>query len=53
MLGPLGIVPLYSKWWIAFGAPDETLVWRMIEERRRASQSMRERAARLRASVWR
>jgi hypothetical protein len=46
-------VLLSSKWWVAFGAPDETLVWRMTEELRRTIQSMRERAVRSRASVWR
>jgi 1-acyl-sn-glycerol-3-phosphate acyltransferase len=65
MLGPLGAVPLPSKWSIAFGAPietaelgpdaadDEILVWRMTEELRAQVQSMLETGVRERSSVWR
>ena len=64
-LGPLGIVPLPTKWSIAFGAPietaelgpaaadDEILVWRMTEELRSQIQSMVDAGVRERASVWR
>jgi 1-acyl-sn-glycerol-3-phosphate acyltransferase len=64
-LGPLGAVPLPSKWSIAFGAPietaelgadaadDEILVWRMTEELRAQVQSMLETGVRERSSVWR
>jgi 1-acyl-sn-glycerol-3-phosphate acyltransferase len=64
-LGPLGVVPLPSKWTITFGAPietadygadaadDEILVWRMTEELRAQVQSMVEAGVRERASVWR
>jgi 1-acyl-sn-glycerol-3-phosphate acyltransferase len=64
-LGPLGVVPLPSKWSIAFGAPietaelgpdaasDEILVWRMTEELRAGVQSMLEAGVRERSSVWR
>ena len=62
--GPLGVVPLPSKWSIQFGAPigtaelgsdaarDELLVWRMTEELRAAVQSMLDAGVRRRASVW-
>lgn len=62
--GPLGLVPLPSKWSISFGAPiatdeldpdaarDETLVWRMTEDLRDGIQSMLDAAVRRRASVW-
>ena len=64
-LGPLGVVPLPSKWSIEFGAPietaelgpdaadDEILVWRMTEELRAQVQSMLETGVRERSSVWR
>jgi 1-acyl-sn-glycerol-3-phosphate acyltransferase len=64
-LGPLGVVPLPSKWSIAFGAPietaelgadaadDEILVWRMTEELRAQVQSMLDTGVRERSSVWR
>jgi hypothetical protein len=64
-LGPLGVVPLPSKWSIAFGTPietaelgpdaasDEILVWRMTEELRAGVQSMLEAGVRERSSVWR
>jgi len=64
MLGPLGLLPLPSKWSIVFGAPidtshlgavaaeDEVLVWRMTEELRTAIQSMLDAGVRRRASVW-
>jgi 1-acyl-sn-glycerol-3-phosphate acyltransferase len=63
-LGPLGLLPLPSKWGIAFGTPietaelgpdaanDEILVWRMTEELRAAIQSMLDVGLRRRASVW-
>jgi 1-acyl-sn-glycerol-3-phosphate acyltransferase len=63
-LGPLGLLPLPSKWSIQFGAPirtaelgsdaarDELLVWRMTEELRAAVQSMLDAGLRRRASVW-
>ncbi len=63
-LGPLGLLPLPSKWSISFGPPiatdeldpaaatDETLVWRMTEDLRAKIQSMLDRAVRERASVW-
>jgi len=62
--GPLGLVPLPSKWSIAFGEPiatdelgsdaaaDETLVWRMTEDLRDQIQSMLDAAVRARSSVW-
>lgn len=62
--GPLGLVPLPSKWSIHFGEPiatdeidaaaaaDEPLVWRMTEELRDRIQSMLDDAVRRRASVW-
>jgi 1-acyl-sn-glycerol-3-phosphate acyltransferase len=63
-LGPLGVLPLPSKWSIAFGTPietaelgagaanDEILVWRMTEELRGAIQSMLDAGLRRRPSVW-
>jgi 1-acyl-sn-glycerol-3-phosphate acyltransferase len=65
VLGPFGVVPLPSKWSIAFGTPietaelgpdaaeDEILVWRMTEELRAQVQSMLETGVRERSSVWR
>lgn len=62
--GPLGLVPLPSKWSISFGdaiatdelgaeaAADEPLVWRMTEELRERIQSMLDDAVRRRSSVW-
>jgi hypothetical protein len=62
--GPLGLLPLPSKWSISFGAPietasigsgaadDEILVWRMTEELRAAIQTMLDAGVRRRASVW-
>jgi 1-acyl-sn-glycerol-3-phosphate acyltransferase len=63
-LGPLGLLPLPSKWSIAFGAPietasigsgaadDEILVWRMTEELRGTIQTMLDAGVRRRSSVW-
>ena len=63
-LGPLGLVPLPSKWWIGFGEPirtdelapdsehDEILVWRLNEQLRRAVQARVDEGLRTRASVW-
>lgn len=63
-LGPLGLLPLPSKWSITFGPPiaadeidagaaaDETLVWRMTEDLRDQIQTMLDRAVRARRSVW-
>jgi hypothetical protein len=62
--GPLGLVPLPSKWSITFGTPiatddlgpeaaeDETLVWRVTEDLREGIQTMLDAAVRRRASVW-
>jgi 1-acyl-sn-glycerol-3-phosphate acyltransferase len=64
MLGPLGLVPLPSKWSIHFGeaialdhfgseaADDELLVSRLTEELRGQIQSMVEHALHERRSVW-
>ncbi|MDJ0869023.1 MAG: lysophospholipid acyltransferase family protein [Myxococcota bacterium] len=64
-LGPLGFVPLPSKWWIGFGAPietralgpdaadDELLVWRMTEEIRASIQDMVDAGLETRDSIWR
>jgi 1-acyl-sn-glycerol-3-phosphate acyltransferase len=64
-LGPLGLLPLPSKWWIGFGealpteelapeaADDELLVWRKTQELRAAIQSQLEDGLRTRPSVWR
>jgi 1-acyl-sn-glycerol-3-phosphate acyltransferase len=63
-LGPLGLVPLPSKWSIQFGAPiptahlgheaarDELLVSRMTEELRREIQARVNDGLRARSSVW-
>ncbi len=63
-LGPLGLVPLPSKWSIHFGeaialdhlgseaADDELLVSRLTEELRAQIQAMVEQALRERRSVW-
>lgn len=63
-LGPLGLLPLPSKWSIEFGAPidtaglgpesarDETLVWRLTEELRDSIQTMIDAGVRRRPSVW-
>lgn len=62
--GPLGLVPLPSKWSIVFGEPiaaeefgaeaadDETLVWRLTEDLRERIQTMLDAAVRQRRSVW-
>jgi 1-acyl-sn-glycerol-3-phosphate acyltransferase len=64
-LGPLGLLPLPSKWWIGFGEPistdelapeaaeDEILVWRTNEELRSAIQSRVDEGLRARPSIWR
>ena len=64
VLGPLGFVPLPSKWSIHFGEPialdhlggdaadDELLVSRLTEELRAQIQAMVEQALRERRSVW-
>jgi 1-acyl-sn-glycerol-3-phosphate acyltransferase len=63
-LGPLGLLPLPSKWWIGFGAPidtselgseaegDDLLVWRLTQELRATIQSMVDRGLETRPSVW-
>lgn len=63
-LGPLGLVPLPSKWWIGFGEPirtdelapeaehDEILVWRLNEQLRAAVQLRLDEGLRSRPSVW-
>jgi 1-acyl-sn-glycerol-3-phosphate acyltransferase len=63
-LGPLGLLPLPSKWWIGFGEPlrtdelppeaeeDEILVWRMNEQLRAAVQSLLDEGLKSRPSVW-
>jgi 1-acyl-sn-glycerol-3-phosphate acyltransferase len=63
-LGPLGLVPLPSKWSIRFGeamaldhlgceaAEDELLVSRLTEELRAQIQAMVEQSLHARASVW-
>ena len=63
-LGPLGLLPLPSKWSIAFGAPidtaglgpesarDELLVSRLTEELRDSIQTMVDAGVRRRPSVW-
>jgi len=63
-LGPLGLLPLPSKWWIGFGAPlrtdelepdaadDEILVWRLNEQLRAAVQSRLDEGLHERSSVW-
>ena len=63
-LGPLGVVPLPSKWWIDFGAPvrvashgakgadDPILVSRISEEVRSTVQGMVDARLARRESVW-
>ncbi len=63
-LGPFGLLPLPSKWWIGFGEPlrtdqldpeaadDEILVWRMNEQLRAAVQSRLDEGLHERSSVW-
>jgi 1-acyl-sn-glycerol-3-phosphate acyltransferase len=63
-LGPLGLVPLPSKWSLQFGAPistahlgreaagDELLVSRMTEELRREIQARVNDGLRARSSIW-
>jgi 1-acyl-sn-glycerol-3-phosphate acyltransferase len=63
-LGPLGLLPLPSKWWIGFGEPirtdelspdaeeDEILVWRLNEQLRAAVQARLDEGLRWRPSVW-
>jgi len=63
-LGPLGLLPLPSKWWIGFGEPirtdeldpeaehDEILVWRLNEQLRAAVQARLDEGLRSRESVW-
>jgi 1-acyl-sn-glycerol-3-phosphate acyltransferase len=63
-LGPLGLLPLPSKWSIEFGAPvdtaelgrdaarDEMLIWRVTEELRGSIQSMLDEGVHRRRSVW-
>lgn len=63
-LGPLGLLPLPSKWWIGFGDPirtdevapgaeeDEILVWRMNEQLRAAVQARLDEGLKERLSVW-
>lgn len=64
LLGPLGLVPLPSKWTIRFGEPialhelapeaaeDELLVSRLTEELRQRIQAMVDKGVRSRASTW-
>jgi 1-acyl-sn-glycerol-3-phosphate acyltransferase len=64
LLGPLGLLPLPTKWRILFGdlvswgdhgpeaAEDEMLVGRLAEQVRDSIQSMLDRAVKKRASVW-
>jgi 1-acyl-sn-glycerol-3-phosphate acyltransferase len=64
LLGPLGLLPLPSKWSIRFGGPvptahlgpeaaqDELLVSRMTEELRAEIQRLLAEGLRARASVW-
>jgi 1-acyl-sn-glycerol-3-phosphate acyltransferase len=63
-LGPLGFLPLPSKWWIGFGEPlrtdelepdaadDEILIWRMNEQLRAAVQTRLDEGLHERSSVW-
>jgi 1-acyl-sn-glycerol-3-phosphate acyltransferase len=63
-LGPLGLLPLPSKWWIGFGEPirsdelapeaeqDEILVWRLNEQLRAAVQARLDEGLKARPSVW-
>jgi 1-acyl-sn-glycerol-3-phosphate acyltransferase len=64
LLGPLGLVPLPTKWRIVFGDPvsfdeygpeaadDEMLVGRLAEQVRGEIQAMLDRTVKKRASVW-
>jgi 1-acyl-sn-glycerol-3-phosphate acyltransferase len=64
LLGPLGLLPLPTKWRILFGEPvsfdeygpeaadDEMLVGRLAEQVRESIQGMLDRAVKKRASVW-
>jgi 1-acyl-sn-glycerol-3-phosphate acyltransferase len=64
LLGPLGLLPLPTKWRIVFGelvsfaeygpeaAEDEMLVGRLAEDVRGSIQTMLDRAIKQRASVW-
>jgi hypothetical protein len=64
LLGPLGLLPLPSKWSIRFGAPietrhlgakrarDELLVSRMTEELRSGIQRMGDADRHARPGVW-
>jgi 1-acyl-sn-glycerol-3-phosphate acyltransferase len=64
LLGPLGLLPLPTKWRIVFGEPvsfdeygpeaaeDEMLVGRLAEQVRDSIQTMLDRAVKKRASVW-
>ena len=64
LLGPLGAIPLPSKWIIRFGEPlamerftsdaarDELLISRLNEELRSRIQSMLNEGVRSRPSVW-
>jgi len=64
LLGPLGIVPLPSRWRIRFGEPiplhelapeaaeDELLVSRLTEELRQRIQAMVDKGVRGRGSTW-
>jgi hypothetical protein len=64
LLGPLGLVPLPSRWQIRFGAPldlgapgpdaadDELLVARLTEDLRERMQAMLSEGLRERASIW-
>ena len=63
-LGPFGLVPLPSKWWIGIGEPiathelevdaadDEILVWRLTEQLRAAVQTLVDAGLRQRPSIW-
>ncbi|MCZ6464670.1 MAG: 1-acyl-sn-glycerol-3-phosphate acyltransferase [Proteobacteria bacterium] len=63
-LGPLGLLPLPTKWWICFGDPiptdelgpeaaeDELLVSRLTEELRGRIESLLHTGLDLRPSVW-
>ena len=65
LLGPLGLLPLPTKWRIHFGdvvsfdeygpeaADDEMLVGRLAEQVRETIQAMLDRAVKKRTSVWR
>jgi 1-acyl-sn-glycerol-3-phosphate acyltransferase len=64
LLGPLGLLPLPTKWRIVFGDPisfashgpeaadDEMLVGRLADQVRSSIQTMLDRAVKQRASVW-